>query len=67
MSRATRFVLGTTMVLVTAFLAAGYAQQAARPSTDVYRQLHWRFIGLVGEVCENSISCSHRLGVKSRL
>jgi len=48
MSRATRFVLGTTMVLVTAFLPAGYAQQAARPSTDVYRQLHWRFIGPEG-------------------
>jgi len=48
MSRATRFVLGMTLVLVTAFLAAGYAQQAARPSADVYRQLHWRFIGPEG-------------------
>ena len=48
MSKATSFVLGATLVLIAAFLPAGFAQQAAIPSTDVYRQLHWRFIGPEG-------------------
>jgi photosystem II stability/assembly factor-like uncharacterized protein len=48
MSRVKGFALGVTVLLVTAFLPAGYAQQAARPGADVYGQLHWRFIGPEG-------------------
>ena len=48
MSRARNLVLGMTVTLVTALLLTGYAQQAMRPSADVYRQLHWRFIGPEG-------------------
>ena len=48
MSRARNFVLGMTVALVTALLLTGFAQQAVRPSADVYGQLHWRFIGPEG-------------------
>jgi photosystem II stability/assembly factor-like uncharacterized protein len=37
-----------TVALGMALLLAGFAQQAVRPSADMYRQLHWRYIGPEG-------------------
>jgi len=48
MSKARIFVAGLTVVLVTALLFTGFAQQAARPSADLYSRLHWRTIGPEG-------------------
>jgi photosystem II stability/assembly factor-like uncharacterized protein len=51
MSTTTRsFVLGAvvTLAMVAADLAPAHAQQAARVGADVYRELHWRFIGPEG-------------------
>jgi photosystem II stability/assembly factor-like uncharacterized protein len=41
-------MLGFTVALVTSLLLTGFAQQAAGPGADIYRQLHWRFIGPEG-------------------
>ena len=48
MSRVKSLVLGIAAMLITSFLPMGNAQQAARPGADIYRQLHWRFIGPEG-------------------
>jgi len=48
MTRTTTIVLATALMLIAAILPATYAQQAAGPDADVYRQLHWRFIGPEG-------------------
>ena len=48
MSRTRNCVLGMTVALATSLLLTGFAQQAARPGADIYRQLHWRFIGPEG-------------------
>ena len=45
MSKATLFVLSTTLVLITVFLPAGFAQQTAFPGADLYGDLDWQFIG----------------------
>jgi len=39
---------GVTLALASALLLTGFAQQAAGPGAEVYRQLHWRFIGPEG-------------------
>ena len=41
-------VLASVVVLVTVFLPAGFAQQPPPPGADVYRELHWRYIGPEG-------------------
>src|SRR5512135_850315 len=51
MSRATRLMAGAlaaALICAALLMPAGHAQQAARASTDVYRQLRWRFIGPEG-------------------
>jgi photosystem II stability/assembly factor-like uncharacterized protein len=48
MSRTTKFVLFIALVLAATCAQAALAQQGAVPSADVYRQLHWRFIGPEG-------------------
>jgi photosystem II stability/assembly factor-like uncharacterized protein len=41
-------MLGISVALVTSLLLTGFAQQATGPGADIYRQLHWRFIGPEG-------------------
>jgi hypothetical protein len=36
------------MMLLIAFLVAGYGQQAANPGADAYQRLHWRYVGPEG-------------------
>ena len=48
MSRTTKFVLFIALVLAAACAQKALAQQGAVPGADVYRQLHWRFIGPEG-------------------
>ena len=48
MSKTTRLVLVTVITLAAAFLPTFFAQQDARATADIYRQLHWRFIGPEG-------------------
>ncbi len=47
---ATRTLRGLAVALAGAavFLSVGSAQQAARPASEAYGQLHWRFIGPEG-------------------
>ncbi len=44
----TRLARLMTVILVATFLPAAYPQQSARPGSDTYRQLRWRFIGPEG-------------------
>src|SRR5215831_13525093 len=46
MTRTMRFLFAAA--LTAALLTSTYAQQAARPAPDVYKQLRWRFIGPEG-------------------
>ncbi|HYK89335.1 MAG TPA: sialidase, partial [Acidobacteriota bacterium] len=48
MSKTKGSIPGVIILLVTAFLHMNFAQQAASPPTEVYHQLHWRFIGPEG-------------------
>ncbi len=48
MSKTRIFVPGIAVALVTTLFLTGFAQQASRPGADIYRQLHWRFIGPEG-------------------
>ncbi len=51
MSRLTRSIVAGVIAMLTAvamYLAPIQAQQSARVAPDVYRQLHWRFIGPEG-------------------
>jgi photosystem II stability/assembly factor-like uncharacterized protein len=49
-SNATRFLLSAVLTLAgaAAYFTPGVAQQATPVSPDVYRRLHWRFIGPEG-------------------
>ena len=48
MSKAKNLSLVAALVLVAGFLTGAYAQQAASPGAEAYRQLHWRHIGPEG-------------------
>ena len=51
MSKTTRSLvcrLTAALICALVLIPSGHAQQAARPGTDAYRQLRWRFIGPEG-------------------